>query len=35
VTIVLGRFARAAAAEAAEEPEPGPDVVLEPLPQPQ
>jgi len=35
VTIVLGRFAREAAAEAAEEPEPGPDVVLEPLPQPQ
>lgn len=35
VTIVLGRFARAAAAEAFEEPEPGPDVVLEPLPQPQ
>ncbi|HEX5815778.1 MAG TPA: O-antigen ligase family protein [Methylomirabilota bacterium] len=35
VTIVLGRFAREAAAEASEEPEPGPDVVLEPLPQPQ
>jgi O-antigen ligase len=35
VTIVLGRFARQAAAEASEEPEPGPDVVLEPLPQPQ
>jgi O-antigen ligase len=35
VTIVLGRFAREAAAEAFEEPEPGPDVVLEPLPQPQ
>jgi O-antigen ligase len=35
VTIVLGRFAREAAAEASEEPEPGPDVVLEPVPQPQ
>lgn len=34
VTIVLGRFAREAAADAPE-PAPGPDVALEPLPQPQ